>query len=142
MASINTANLLRLADKEVDTLVQSYGGLPVDVKDAIIKKQKEARQATVDGAAQEIVNLKQLKDAFLLTNAQRIQALNNEVAAIQSQLSVVQRADQYGDATSNYLPLARELHQGTPTGAKAELITVPKGWEAPAAAAATTAAAA
>jgi hypothetical protein len=129
MSAVNTATLLRLADKDTDKLVQDFGGLPLDIKEAIIKKQAESRQATVDAAAQEIVNLKQIKEAQLLLNAQRIQALNNEVAAITSQMGVIQDADRFGDSTSNYLPLAKTLNQGTPVGAKSELLSVPKDWK-------------
>lgn len=137
---INTAALARLANPEVNALAANYGSLSPDLQASMSRLAAERTQEINDAAATVILDLKGMKNDFLVARAQAIEALKAQIADNEKLMAAAQTADQYGDATSNFLPLAKMMGQGVAVDVKKELLSVPKDW-APTPAAAPAAAA-
>lgn len=135
---INTSALLRLADSQVSQTAADFGSLAPEIRESLARLANERKIEVADAAAEQILNLLQAKDDFLLAQSQQIASLQNQIDSIKGLMGKVQLTTNYGNTTQNYLPLAKILGQGTPNGAKTELLSVPNGWTAPVAAAAET----
>lgn len=133
---INTAALARLANPEVNALAANYGSLTPDLQASMARLAAERTQEINDAAATVILDLKGMKNDFLVARAQAIEALKAQIADNEKLMAAAQTADQYGDVTSNFLPLAKMMGQGVASDVKKELLSVPNGWTAPAAPAA------
>lgn len=127
---INMATLVQLADNDVNQQVTDFGSLPLDIRQSLERQMAERRQDVVDAAAGEIVNLLGIKDAFLLSMAQRNAKLREEIASNEKLMGDVARQTSFGLSTQNFLPLAKQLGQPT-AGAKADLLKIPADWTAP-----------
>jgi hypothetical protein len=138
MANINTQNLARLADKDVEAQAVDFGALPLDIRTSLNELAAERNKQITDAAASEILDLLQLKDAFVTNTAQQIVTLEAQIASLKALGAKIARQVAYGNAVLNYLPLARQMGLPMPLGSKA-LLEVPKEWTAPVAAAATAA---
>ncbi len=128
---INMSTLVRLADKDVEQQVTDFGSLPMDIRQSLERQMQERRTEVVDAAAGEIVNLLQTKDNFLTTQATAIQRHKESIKALEDMMAAVQKATEYGLSSQNFLPLAKAVGLGTPSGTKAELLKIPAGWVAP-----------
>ena len=113
--------------------------IPEQLVPRLWRLAQERKVEVADAAAEQILNLLQAKDEFLLAQSQQIASLQNQIDSIKKLMGKVQLTTNFGNSTQNYLPLAKILGQGTPTGAKPELLSIPDGWTAPAAAPAATA---
>lgn len=125
---VNTGALARLADNGVAAMAVSYGALPIALQESMTRLAAERTQEINDAAASEILNLKQMKDDFLVARAQAIAGLQSQIADNEKLMAAAQLADQFGDSTSNYLPLAKMMGQGVSGDVKKELLSVPKDW--------------
>lgn len=139
---VNTSVLLNLADAQTAQVFTELGGeLPTGVAAAVKKVQDERKEKAAEMAATEIVNLIEVANNFLQSQAElKVNALR-QIESIDALAAKVKTAVSYGSSSSNYLPLSRLVGQSIPAGAKKELLTVPDGWTAPTPAAAAPAAA-
>lgn len=134
MAIINTTVLLALADSGVDAQLASLGvqSMSADLQAVMAAETAKRKTANLTAAATVILDLSAQADQVLVNNVTSINALNDQIEAINKVNAGIVLARQYGSATDNFLPLAAAIGAGLPTGIKAELKKVPADW-APAA---------
>lgn len=131
MAMINMTTLVRLADKDTEQQVTDFGALPLDIRESLERQMAERRTEVVDAAAGEIVNLLTQKDQFLGMQAAAVSKLKEQIAGLESLMANVSKATTYGLSSQNFLPLAKTLGMGVPSGTKDALTKIPAGWTAP-----------
>jgi hypothetical protein len=136
-STINTSLILVLADTAIATAAESFGthltGTNDSFANTLTEVAKERRTKAEKDAAEEIVNTIEIKNALVLANVQRIAGLEQEIAKIKEQSALLAKAEVYGFATRNFLPLALLSGQAAPAGARKDLLTIPKDWVAPSA---------
>lgn len=130
--SVNVSKLALLAQPAVVSIAASYGvqSNNSDALSAEINKQMtKARETQIEEAAKEVISLAQVKDTFLNGQAAIVVGLEKQILATRGLMASIDRAQKYGDATRNYVPLAAMLGLGL-GNADPEMAKIPKNWEA------------
>jgi hypothetical protein len=128
--SVNTALLAQLADKKVQDLAASFGGIQPELQEAMRTLEAKRRKDINEAAAGEILNLVEMANDQLNMHSATVLRMEKSVTDTKSIMGAIQRATDYGNATSNYLPLAKLV--GQPVGSQPNLVTeVPKEWVKP-----------
>lgn len=139
--AMNMTVLVQLADAQIEKTVADYGGLPLDIRESMEELATKRKKDASAAAAQEILNLFDDTDDFIRIQATARAGLVKQIEAIDGLLAEVSRARAYGNATRNYIPLAKQIGKVV-AGASSELGKLPKDWTPPAAEAAPAAQAA
>ena len=130
MCYIEVSTLAALANPKVTALAAQYGvaDTNTDALGAEIAKQTAEHQAQViEDAASNVIELVSYKEEFLMTQAQIQLDLQFQIDAVASLMASIQRAQQYADATRNYVPLASQLGFDIPAESR-DLAKIPKDW--------------
>jgi hypothetical protein len=126
--------LIRLADSQLNQDVAKFGGLPLDITEALKEAQAEQRKAVAKEAAQEIVTLYSRLEARISSGVDDIRRLRAQANSEVHNLQNLSKARAYGEATGNFLPLAKFLGVINSFDADAKLLEIdesklPVGWD-------------
>lgn len=125
---LSLGTLVNLADSKTAERAASFGAMPADLQasmqEAMAKRVKDAN----DAAANVLVDLFERKDAFLVRCAQNISNLEKQIEDQKALAAKVQRANDYGMETRNFLPLSKSIGDSIPSSINAELLKIPAAW--------------
>jgi len=97
--------IIRLADSNLNKEITDFGGLSLDLKDALAELQTEERKHASKAAAKEILDTINLADSRIESYVGNIQTLRRNIETSKSNIREVNKAKAYGLATNNFVPL-------------------------------------
>jgi hypothetical protein len=101
--------IIRLADSQLSKEVEDFGGLQVDLRDALTKLQAEERQTAAANAAREVMSLINDANEHIEYQVREIRSCRNFVENAKKDISAINKARAYGLKTNNFVPLAVHL---------------------------------
>jgi hypothetical protein len=127
--------IIRLADSQFSKEVEDFGGLSIDLKDALEELQTKQKKEAAQSAAQEVMKLLNGASTSIENHVHAIQSARRLEASSKVKIHEINKAKAYGLATNNFVPL------GILTGAifahhveNKELLKIdesklPEGWD-------------
>jgi hypothetical protein len=97
--------IIRLADSQFSKEVEDFGGLSIDLKDALEELQTKQKKEAAQSAAQEVMKLLNEANCAIEDRVKMIQAARRQEASSKSRISEINKAKAYGLATNNFVPL-------------------------------------
>lgn len=105
----NATSIIRLADSQFNKEVTDFGGLQLDLKDALVKLQNEERQAAATAAAKEVLSVINDANEHIEFQVGQIQTFRRNIDTAKKDISEINKAKAFGLATNNFVPLAVRL---------------------------------
>lgn len=126
----NMHAIIRLADSQLNKQIEDFGGLSLDIREALEGMQAEEKKQAAATAAREVMTLLKAGQLVITENVNSINIARRQEKAAKDRIESINRATAYGKETSNFVPL------GILTGhlyahhiENEALRTVPKDWE-------------
>jgi hypothetical protein len=105
-SNMTTSNaIIRLADSQLNQEIVDFGGLNVDLANALTEMQAEDRKAAAKDAAKQILDVIKAADQHIEYQVGEIQRHRRQEAAAKKDISEINKAKAYGLATNNFVPL-------------------------------------
>lgn len=125
----NTA-IIRLADSQLNKEIEDFGGLSLDIREALTNLQAEERKQSAQDAAKVVMQY--LKDASdrIEDNVDSIRSARRQEEAAKKSIDRINRAKAYGLETNNFVPLGVMLGRIYEHNVdNKDLLKIPEGWE-------------
>lgn len=131
MSQVTVVSILSLIGKLPSEDQQLLDASPDIIKASLQRKQEEAKAQAADEAADQIIQL--LKDSSRIKNSSlsRLREIRADERWLLKRVKEIDRAQEYGKETLNYLPLAKLLNgyvSGQDDLEDPSLLEVPKDW--------------
>jgi hypothetical protein len=121
--------IIRLADSQLNKQIEDFGGLSLDIKDALADLQAQERKESAQAAAKEIVEVLKLANSQIEYQVGFIREARRQEEAAKKKIEAVNRAKAYGLETNNFVPLGVVVGTVYPHQVhNKDLIEVPKDW--------------
>lgn len=122
--------IIRLADSQLNKHIEDFGGLSLDIKDALAELQIKERKESAQAAAREIVDLLKASENSIEHYVREIRSARRMEEAAKKSIEEFNRAKTYGLETNNFIPLGLltghvYLHQVD----NKDLMKIPEGWK-------------
>lgn len=104
--STMTNAIIRLADSQFNKDVIDFGGLNLDLKEALTELQDQDRKTAARDAAKQILEVIKGADEQIESQVGEIQRARRLEAAAKKRILEIRKAKAYGLATNNFVPLA------------------------------------
>lgn len=122
--------IIRLADSQLNKQIEDFGGLSLDIKDALADLQAQERKESAQAAAKEIVDVLKLSNIQIEYQVGFIRDARRQEEAAKKKIEAVNRAKAYGLETNNFIPLGILVGEIYPHHVhNKDLIEVPKDWQ-------------
>lgn len=103
--------IINLADSNLSKELEQFGLLQPDVQAALAEAQAEARKTSAKAAATEIMHLLKTHDTLVEHHVQEIRRARQMEKDAKEAIAKLNKARDYGLATSNFVPLGLETSQ-------------------------------
>lgn len=97
--------IIRLADSQLNKQIEDFGGLSLDIREALESLQSEERKQAAQTAAKEVLNLLNSANASIEDSVSEINAARRLEKQARNRISEINRARVYGLETNNFVPL-------------------------------------
>lgn len=121
--------IIRLADSQFTKEVADFGGLNVDLREALQDMQAAQKKEAAIAAAKEVMGVLNAAEIVIEENVSEIRSARNTVEAAKTRIADINRAKAYGLETNNFVPLGILVgHVGSHRVENKELLKVPTDW--------------
>lgn len=103
-------SIIRLADTQLNQDVEDFGGVKIDLKEALVQLQAQEKDEATLAAAKDVLSIIKAANVNIEDAVARIRSYQTSIKATKDGIRQLNRAKAYGIATSNFVPLA--IHIG------------------------------
>lgn len=101
--------IIKLADSQFTKEIADFGGLNVDLREALQDMQAQQKKDAAIAAAKEVMGVLNRAEQSIEANVEEIRRARKAEANAKAHIEKINRAKAYGLATNNFVPLAVEL---------------------------------
>lgn len=97
--------IIRLADSQLSKQIEDFGGLQLDIREALEEMQKEEQKTAALQAAKEVMQVLKAANNHIEVAVLTIRDARKTEQRAKERITALNKAKAYGKATNNFVPL-------------------------------------
>lgn len=98
--------IIRLADSQLSKQIEDFGGLQLDIREALEEMQKEEQKTVALQAAKEVMRVLNAANNHIESNVLTMREARKTEQRAKEKIVAINKAKAYGKATNNFVPLS------------------------------------